>query len=167
VAILVDGKYELAPGAKPDAKPKYQPRSPDELQKIEALVKGAVGFNPERGDQVTVANIPFQDTGDGAPDAAKWWEAPILQALLRNLLIALGFAALLMFVIRPLMKMLKVEVRPASLIPVPDPEAMKMIEVSKREAEIMKMNQMELIEKVRQDPYQVAQILQNWLMHKD
>ena len=33
----------------------------DELQKIEALVKGAVGFNQSRGDQVTVANIPFQE----------------------------------------------------------------------------------------------------------
>jgi len=167
VAILVDGKYELAPGAKPDAKPKYQPRSPDELQKIEALVKSAVGFNAERGDQVTVANIPFQDTGEGAPEGPKWYEAPILQALLKNALIALGFAALIMFVIRPLLKLLKAEVRPTSLIPVPDADAVRMIEQSKREQEAMRLTQMELIEKVKQDPYQVAQILQNWLTHKD
>jgi flagellar M-ring protein FliF len=170
VAILVDGKYDLVPGAKPDAKPKYQPRSPDELQKIEALVKSAVGFNLERGDQVTVANIPFQETGEGAPEAAKWWEAPIVQGLLKNGLIALGFLALLLFVIRPLLKILKAEkqVSGGGFLPIPtDHEAALMIETAKREQEKMRLTQLELVEKVKQDPYQVAQILQNWLVHKD
>jgi len=168
VAILVDGKYELAPGAKPDAKPKYQPRSPDELQKIEALVKSAVGFNAERGDQVTVANIPFQETGEGAPEAAKWWEAPIVQGLLKNGLIALGFLALLFFVIRPLLKILRAEPPLESFLPIQtDQEAALMIEEARREQEALKLTQVELAEKAKQDPYQVAQILQNWLMHKD
>ncbi|GFO58596.1 flagellar M-ring protein [Geomonas silvestris] len=167
VAILVDGKYELAPGAKPDAKPKYQPRSPDELQKIEALVKSAVGFNAERGDQVTVANIPFQETGDAAGEAPRWWDAPILQALMKNGLIALGFAALLLFVIRPLLKVLKTEPHQESLIPIPDLDAIKLVEQANKEQEAMRITQLELIEKVKQDPYQVAQILQNWLSRKD
>ena len=168
VAILVDGSYALAPGAKPDAKPKYQPRSPDELQKIEALVKSAVGFNAERGDQVTVANIPFQETGEGAPEAEKWYEAPIVQGAMKNGLIALGFLALLFLVIRPLLKLLKVEKPVGSFIPMQsDLEAAQMIEATKREHEKMKVTQLELVEKVKQDPYQVAQILQNWLVHKD
>jgi flagellar M-ring protein FliF len=168
VAILVDGSYNLAPGAKPDAKPKYQPRSPEELQKIEALVKSAVGFNAERGDQVTVANIPFQETGEGAPDAAKWYDAPIVQTLLKNGLIAMGFLALLLFVIRPLLKILQAEKPEASFIPMQtDLETAQMIEHSRREAERLKVTQLELVEKVKQDPYQVAQILQNWLVHKD
>ncbi|HEY5514382.1 MAG TPA: flagellar basal-body MS-ring/collar protein FliF [Geomonas sp.] len=167
VAILVDGRYELAPGAKPDAKAKYLPRSPDEMQKIEALVKSAVGFNAERGDQVTVANIPFQETGDGGPEPEKWWDAPVVQALLKNALIALGFLALLLFVIRPLLKILKTE-RPISFHPVQvDLEAAHQIETTRREHEKLKLTQMELVEKVKQDPYQVAQILQNWLVHKD
>ena len=168
VAILVDGSYMLPPGAKPDAKPKYQPRSPDELQKIEALVKSAVGFNAERGDQVTVANIPFQETGEGQPEAAKWWDAPIVQVALKNALIALGFLALLLFVIRPLLKILKTEKPVGSFLPVQtDLEAAQMIEATRREHEKMKLTQLELVEKVKQDPYQVAQILQNWLVHKD
>ena len=168
VAILVDGKYEIPPGAKPDAKAKYLTRTPDEMQKLEALVKSAVGFNAERGDQVTVANIPFQETGDGGPEAAKWWDAPIVQALLKNGLIAMGFLALLMFVIRPLLKILKVS-RPVgeSFLPIAaDLEAVQMIETQKRAHEKMKLTQLEMIEKVKQDPYQVAQILQNWLSHK-
>ncbi len=166
VAVLVDGKYELPPGAKPGAQPKYQPRSPDELQKIEALVKSAVGFNAERGDQVTVANIPFQDSGLSEEEPAPWYEAPFAQALLKNGLIGLAFLALLFFVVRPLMKGLKVE-KPTSFVPLePDMEAMQLIEEQKREQEMLRMTQMELVEKVKQDPYQVAQILQNWLSQK-
>ena len=167
VAILLDGKYEIPPGGKPDAKAKYLPRTPDELQKIEALVKSAVGFNAERGDQVTVANIPFQETGEGIAEPARWWDAPVVQALLKNGLIGLGFLALLLFVIRPLLKILKVE-KPASFLPIPtDLEAQHMIETQKREHEKLRVTQLELVEKVKQDPYQVAQILQNWLAHKD
>ena len=168
VAILVDGSYVLPPGAKPDAKAKYQPRSPDELQKIEALVKSAVGFNAERGDQVTVANIPFQETGEGAPEAAKWYDAPIVQGLLKNGLIALGFLALLLFVIRPLLKILRTEQPAGGYLPMPtDLEAAALIEQTRRDHEKLKLTQLELVEKVKQDPYQVAQILQNWLVHKD
>ncbi len=168
VAILVDGKYELSPGAKPDAKPKYLPRTPDEMQKLEALVKSAVGFNAERGDQVTVANIPFRDTGEEASESVKWWDLPIAQAMLKNGLIALGFLALLMFVIRPMLKILKPVRLEESLLTLPtDQEAVQMIEAQKIEHEKMKVTQLELIEKVKQDPYQVAQILQNWLAHKE
>lgn len=166
VAVLVDGKYELSPGAKPGAQPKYQPRSPDELQKIEALVKSAVGFNAERGDQVTVANIPFQESGMAEDEPQPWYQAPFAQALLKNGLIGLAFLALLFFVVRPLMKNLKVE-KPASFVPLePDMEAMQLIEEQRREQEMLRISQMELVEKVKQDPYQVAQILQNWLAQK-
>jgi flagellar M-ring protein FliF len=168
VAILVDGRYELPPGAKPEARAKYLPRSPDEMQKIEALVKSAVGFNAERGDQVTVANIPFQETGEGGPEAEKWWEAPIVQALLKNGLIAMGFLALLLFVIRPLLKILRAEPKPVSFLPLQtDLEAAQLIEAHKRDNDKQKLTQLELVEKVKQDPYQVAQILQNWLVHKE
>ena len=167
VAILVDGKYETPPGSKPDAKAKYLPRSTDEMQKIEALVKSAVGFNAERGDQVTVANIPFQETDEASAEPPRWWDAPIMQALLKNGLIAFGFLALLLFVIRPLLKILKVD-KPPSFLPLPtDHEAAHMLELQKREHEKLKLTQLELVEKVKQDPYQVAQILQNWLSHKD
>ncbi|MBJ6724743.1 flagellar basal-body MS-ring/collar protein FliF [Geomesophilobacter sediminis] len=166
VAILVDGKYEPPVGGKPGAPLKYQPRSPDEMQKIEALVKSAVGFNAERGDQVTVANIPFQETGEGTDEGAKWYNAPILQALMKNVLIGLGFLALVLFVVRPLMKLLHVE-KQKEVLQVNDLEAQKLIEEQKREAAVERQTQLELVEKVKQDPYQAAQIIQNWLTRKE
>jgi flagellar M-ring protein FliF len=49
---IVDGRRETV----------WVPRTMEELAHIEALVKGAVGFNADRGDNVTVASIPFDST---------------------------------------------------------------------------------------------------------
>ncbi len=169
VAILVDGKYEEAAPAKDGkaVKAKYQPRSPEELQKIEALVKGAVGFNQERGDQISIQNIPFQDAGEGAgaAESAKWWMNPFFLTLIKNLLIALGFIALMLFVVKPMLNTLR-----AARPPRPDileaiaPEAQEKMSSSERAQLAMHMaEQQELMEKAKTNPYQVAQILQNWL----
>lgn len=169
VAILVDGKYDGSSASGKEAKPKYQPRSADELQKIEALAKGAVGFNMERGDQVTVANIPFQDEAQADRDGGEsWWNLPIVSAVLKNMLIGLGFLALLFFVIRPLLAMLRTERRPEmeSFSPLHDSDE-QLPNQNKAALAMYTMNQMELIEKVKTDPYQTAQILQNWLRKRE
>ncbi len=38
----------------------YKPRSEEELQKLETLVKNAVGFEENRGDQFSIENIAFE-----------------------------------------------------------------------------------------------------------
>jgi flagellar M-ring protein FliF len=55
VAVVVDGNY-----SKNDkGETVYQPRSRDEIDRIAALVKTAIGFDQKRGDQVEVANLQF------------------------------------------------------------------------------------------------------------
>ena len=39
--------------------------------------------------------------------------------------------------------------------------------IGEGQLELPWLTQIELVEKVKQDPYQVAQILQNWLTHKE
>jgi len=58
VAVLVDGAYEL--DANDDRV--YRPRTPEELQMITSLVKGAIGFDEKRGDIVEVINMRFADS---------------------------------------------------------------------------------------------------------
>jgi flagellar M-ring protein FliF len=54
-AVLVDGTY-----SKNDkGEIVYQPRSKDEIDRISALVRSAIGFNSKRGDQVEVVNLRF------------------------------------------------------------------------------------------------------------
>jgi flagellar M-ring protein FliF len=168
VAVLVDGKYE-APAAVKDGQPakaKYVPRSPEELQKIEALVKNAVGFNPERGDQLTVQNIPFQDTGEaGVVEEQKWWSNPFFMSLFKNLMIGVGFLALVFLVIRPLLTSLRI-VRPAVFETIESISEGGVGKLSSNErAQIAQQmaEQQSLIESAKKDPYQVAQILQNWM----
>lgn len=55
VAVLVDGTY------KPDEQgaQAYQPRAKEELDKLTALVKSAIGFDARRGDTVELINLQF------------------------------------------------------------------------------------------------------------
>ena len=54
VSVLVSGSYEHKNG-----KLVYIPINDDELQEIEKAVKTAVGYDPRRGDMITVATLPF------------------------------------------------------------------------------------------------------------
>src|SRR5690606_15512095 len=57
VAVAVNGV--LTPGAD-GAEPAYAPRSEEEMEQIRQLVRSAMGYDQQRGDQVEVVNIRFQ-----------------------------------------------------------------------------------------------------------
>ena len=57
-AVLVDGNYTK--NDKGDLA--YQPRSKEEIDRIAALVRSAIGFDAKRGDQVEVVNLRFAET---------------------------------------------------------------------------------------------------------
>jgi len=68
-AVLVDGTYAAQQGSK---EMKYVPRQEEELRRYEELVKEAIGFTQERGDQVKVVNMPFEAVpGEELPPAPK------------------------------------------------------------------------------------------------
>ena len=56
VAVAVDGVTTPGEG---EAAASYAPRSEEEMQRLTALVRSAVGFNAERGDVVEVVNTQF------------------------------------------------------------------------------------------------------------
>ncbi|MBM0603732.1 flagellar basal-body MS-ring/collar protein FliF [Helicobacter pylori] len=57
-AVVVDGKYKIALKDGANAL-EYEPLSDESLQKINALVKQAIGYNQNRGDDVAVSNFEF------------------------------------------------------------------------------------------------------------
>ncbi|MGY3450412.1 flagellar basal-body MS-ring/collar protein FliF [Bradyrhizobium sp. USDA 4353] len=57
VAVLVDGAYSK----NEKGELVYKERSKDELDRIAALVRSAIGFDQKRGDQVEVVNLKFAD----------------------------------------------------------------------------------------------------------
>ncbi len=66
-AVVVNYRRETGK----DGKPAFKPLSEDELGKISALTREAMGFSKERGDTLNVVNAPFsedvQPGGVGAP----------------------------------------------------------------------------------------------------
>ncbi len=69
VAVVVDGNY-----TKNDkGEVAYEPRSKEEIDRISALVRSAIGFDQKRGDQVEVANLRLAETPSiPAADPAGW-----------------------------------------------------------------------------------------------
>ena len=57
VAVLVDGTYATAT----DGTHEYRTRSSEELEQLTGLVRGAVGFDAQRGDKVDVVSMRFAD----------------------------------------------------------------------------------------------------------
>jgi flagellar M-ring protein FliF len=167
VAVLVDGKYEAVP-AKKKAPPtsKYVPRTPEELQKIEGLVKSAVGFKPERGDQVTVANIPFQQETEVAESGPTWLHSPLLFSSMKYGLIGLAFLIVMFSVIRPMMNFLR-KAQPQRQFDLVEDHVSLEGAGSVAQLEMSRINQVEILEAVRKDPYQTAQVLQSWLRQRE
>lgn len=81
-----------------------KPFAAAELAKIDELVKGAVGYNAERGDQVAISQRPFVETKN--PDV-EIWNAPWFWPLVQQ--VGAILAALLAFLLigRPLIKGIK------------------------------------------------------------
>lgn len=116
VAVLVDGSYASDDkGART-----YKPRSAEELKQIETLIKAGVGFDEKRGDQVTVANLPFAQL-DVPPEGKEkeplfgLGKADYIYIGQLASLVLLGLVGLL-FVARPLVMQL---LRAANGIPAP------------------------------------------------
>lgn len=107
VAVLVDGIY----ARDPQGNVNYQPRPQEELDRIGALVRSAIGFDQRRGDQVEIVNLRFAEAPQlAAPEAPKpWWmiydftKEDIRYAI--ELLVLLIVSLLVMlFVVRPLLR---------------------------------------------------------------
>ncbi|WP_395674241.1 flagellar basal-body MS-ring/collar protein FliF [Phenylobacterium sp.] len=106
VAVAVDGATAPA-GA--DGKPgAYTARSAEEMQRIEQLVRTAVGFNQERGDQVSVINVRFpSDATAGGVEAANplmgFDKNDIMRGAELGVLVLVALLMML-FIVRPLLK---------------------------------------------------------------
>jgi len=113
-AVLVDGIY-----AKNDkGELAYQPRPKEEIDRIAALVRSAIGFDTKRGDQVEVVNLRFAETTPSPINEPIGWMSylqftkdDIMRGAEFGVMAVLGLVVMFM-VVRPLVR------RIADLIPV-------------------------------------------------
>jgi flagellar M-ring protein FliF len=59
VAVMIDGTYKEVENADGAMEGIYQPRPQEELDRLGAIVRSAIGFDAERSDQLEIVNLPF------------------------------------------------------------------------------------------------------------
>ena len=105
-AVLVDGIY-----AKNDkGELAYQPRAKEEIDRIAALVRSAIGFDAKRGDQVEVVNLRFAETTPSPINEPTGWMSylqftkdDIMRGAELSVMAVLGLVVMFM-VVRPLVR---------------------------------------------------------------
>ena len=168
VAVLVDGSYEAIEGAEgkaeePTDKKKYVPRSEQEIQNLILIVKKAVGFSEDRGDQIEVVNVPFetptvQEGEEGLTAGVQSFLATYGGFLKPVLFFFLG-VMVLWFVIRPMALNLStpsatVEALPQSGLPAT---------VTEYEAQISESPQDQALKLAADNPATAAQVIRTWI----
>jgi flagellar M-ring protein FliF len=105
-AVLVDGIYTK----NAQGQMVYQPRSKEEIDRIAALVRSAIGFDAERGDQVEVVNLRFAESTPDPIEQPTGWMAKlnltkndVMRAADIGVMGLLGMLVLLI-VVRPLVR---------------------------------------------------------------
>lgn len=155
VAVLVDGTYK-----KEKEKNIYKPRAPEELKKYEDLVKAAVGFNAERGDQVIVQNMPFEAAMEELP--AEKVDIKGLAAMILKFLVPLGvIVLLLLFVVKPLLAALKAPPAAPQLSPEHGVAAVPVL--TEPETSAQELMREQIVDLVKKDPRRAAMIIKEWL----
>ena len=156
-AVLVDGTNAAQQGSK---EKKYAPRSEEDLKQFEDMVKKAIGFTQDRGDEVKVVNMPFEmATQEEIPEPKKEI-TPVVLSAAKYVVPLIAIVLLLIFVIKPLMKSITtMQQSPASSLPLPQTVAdiQKALELSGRP-----MND-GVIEWARKNPKEAANLIRNWI----
>jgi flagellar M-ring protein FliF len=80
------------------------PYTPEEIERLNQLVKGAVGFNNDRGDVVTVVGTKFEPQFD--PTVVPWYRDENYQTMVNAGVIGSIFLLILLTVVRPMVRRL-------------------------------------------------------------
>ena len=169
VAVLVDGSYEAA-GAATTGQPEgstdklvYVPRSEQEIQSLIQIVKKAVGFSEERGDQMEMVNVPFETSV--IPDAEDGMMAGMQGVFatwggfLKPVLFFLLGVMVLWFVVRPMALNLSKPFVEAAL----PPQGGLPATVMEYEAQISETPQEQAIKLAADNPSVAAQVIRTWI----
>jgi len=96
VGVLLDGKRQNG---------RYIPLNTQDLAKIDGLVRGAIGYDENRGDQIRVVNIPFAEEGvmNERELALEMARHEFWVSMFKLGIVALGLVLLVFFVVRPVL----------------------------------------------------------------
>src|SRR5256712_6038014 len=105
VAVVIDNHTKITTGSDGKEQTTQEPRAPEEMKKYRDLVAAAIGFNPDRGDQLTLENISFQGEIE-LVEKPTFLEkqGPVITTALRYLIIPVVFVIVYLLFLRPVQK---------------------------------------------------------------
>jgi flagellar M-ring protein FliF len=105
VAVIVNERPAPAPakGAEVDPNaPKSMAYTPQEIEQMLQVVRGVVGFDPQRGDNVSV--VPAKFEAPAPLETIPWYLEDTVQNGFKSGLLAISFIVFMLIVVRPIMR---------------------------------------------------------------
>jgi flagellar M-ring protein FliF len=118
VAVLIDNHTKVTTGTDGKQQTAQEPRNADDMKKYKDLISAAIGFNPNRGDQLTVENVSFEgETELVEKPTFMEKQGPMIMTGLRYLIVPVVFIILYLFFLRPVQKTVFANWAPAGALP--------------------------------------------------
>jgi flagellar M-ring protein FliF len=187
-AVLVDGSY--AKNEKGESV--YQARTKEELDRIAALVRSAIGFDQKRGDQIEIVNLrfaeapaaPIAETSSGFMSFLQFTKDDLMRAIELAVMALLGLVAVL-FVVRPLVRRILTPEEPrmisaatpgapalaneaqaalpSSAMPAVTSQTSKMIDMAQVQGQVHAQSIQKVGELAERNPNETVAIVRQWL----
>jgi flagellar M-ring protein FliF len=189
VAVLVDGTY-----SKNDkGESIYEPRSKEDIDRIGALVRSAIGFDQKRGDQVDVINLRFAEQPVTVPNEPTSWLSWFtftkddLMRWVELLVMAMLGLMVVLFVVRPLVRRIvapdtsagaaapagppmlaaatapTVAITGAEQLPQLHSQTAKMIDIAQVQGQVHAQSVQKVGELANRNPNETVTIIRQWL----
>jgi flagellar M-ring protein FliF len=163
VSVAIDGRYKKSGKSSKDQW-EYEPRTAEEMVKLEDLVKKAIGYSLARGDEVAISNVQFDNEflrrEQEDMTSNRNWERYMIMAKYAIILI---IAILLIFFLRYIAKTVADAMNP----PVPEIQSLVPADESTVEVPEHVRKSNEILEKVelmtREEPLNISSIIKTWL----
>ncbi len=176
VSVFVDGRWTKQINGTRIIR-HYIPRNETEIKKIAELVKAAIGYDPGRGDMVSVKNVMFNREKEWEEEERELRRKKQLQIAILASISSLVFLAVGLLLIREIARQIRKRKamlarmreirRREEMLRIAEEEARKGV---RAEVEIAKAPQVELLERIKtiakERPKDVAMVVRNWLLEE-
>ncbi len=107
IAVLLDGTYNELENAEGILETVYEPRPQEEMDRLSAIVKNAVGFTSDRNDQLEIVNIAFDKSylTDQQKSLDEQYTREFYYDIGKKIMMVLGALILLLYVRKKIRKL--------------------------------------------------------------
>ncbi len=168
VAVMMDGTYENKTDKDGKVIREYKARSPEEMKRFENLVKKAIGYSEDRGDQVEVVSMPFavSTAPEEEVSAFERWRG-LMEGLAMPIAYVLVALVFVFFVVRPFMgfltsRLVQTKRRVIAEAPSPTEEAPSQEEVVAAPKRPL-TDKERILRLAQSDPDRAADLVRRWL----